>query len=69
MKIYAIRNLVTGNFVRLGRAKRYSWNHMPTNVIRHNIPSDERLQYVIDVFDLNRQEPIATYDTNKKKIK
>ncbi|SEW21829.1 hypothetical protein SAMN05428988_3254 [Chitinophaga sp. YR573] len=69
MKIYAIRNRITGDYVRLGRAQRYIWNHFPTNVIRQNIPLAERANYEVDFYDLNWLEPTRTYTINKTVIR
>ncbi|NLR61099.1 hypothetical protein HGH93_23560 [Chitinophaga polysaccharea] len=69
MKIYAIRNKKTNDFVRLGRAKRFIWNQFPTNVMQHNIPAEELDGYLVDLFDLNAIEPTRTFTTKRKKVK
>lgn len=69
MKIYAIRNIETGDYIRLGRAKKYTWFHFPTNVMKHNIPEQDMTRYVVDEFDLHRMEPYRTYNHKRKKLR
>lgn len=68
MKIFAIRHKGTGKYIRIGNAKRYTWNQFPTNVIRQNIPFERRCEYEVDEFNLQKMEPFKTFTIDKTLI-
>lgn len=68
MKIYAIRHKASGQYVRIGNARRYTWNQFPTNVIQYNIPEERRAEYEVEEFNLQQLDPVRKFTTDKTLI-
>lgn len=69
MKFYAVKNKVTGEFVKLGRNKRDQWKQFPTNVMRWNIPKEQLSDYEVHYFDLQQITPLRKYNSKGQIIK
>lgn len=64
-KLYRIRDLVTGQYIRLGYAQKSSWNSFPSQVIKNNIDESDYSKYQIDMFETN---PSKSFTLDRKEI-
>jgi hypothetical protein len=69
MRFFAVKHKVTGKIVKIGRAKRFAWDHFPTNVMKQNIPENELMDYEILLFDLQLIKPLRRYNMKRQIIK
>lgn len=69
MKFYAVKHKPTGQYIKMGRAKRGGWEQFPTNVMKQNIPEAELMDYEIELFDLHTVKPLRRYNIKRQIIR
>ncbi len=66
-RIYRIKDLRTGEYIRAGYARRSSWSSFPSSVIKNNphVFQGNEHHFQIDMFETN---PTKSYTIDKKEI-